>query len=92
MPFGLKNAGAMYQRLMDKIFKKQARRNMEVYVDDILIKSREKSYFIRELEETFSTLGEYEVKLNPTKCTFGVKGGNFLGFMVTEREIEVNSS
>lgn len=65
---------------------------MEVYVDDILIKSREKSCFIRELEETFSTLREYEVKLNPVKCTFGVKGGNLLGFMVTERGIEVNSS
>lgn len=92
MPFGLKIAVAMYQRLMDKIFKKQAVRNVEVYVDDILIKSREKSCFICELEETFSSLREYGVKLNPAKCTFVVNGDKFLGFMVTQREIEVNSS
>ncbi|XP_073061690.1 LOW QUALITY PROTEIN: uncharacterized protein [Primulina eburnea] len=90
MPFGLKNAGATYQRLMDRIFIKQAGRNVEVYVDDILVKSRAQLDFIPDLEETFSTLREYGVKLNPARCTFGVKSGNFLGFMVTERGIEVN--
>ncbi|XP_073049537.1 uncharacterized protein [Primulina eburnea] len=90
MPFGLKNAGATYQRLMDRIFTKQAGRNIEVYADDILIKSRAHTEFIPDLEETFATLREYGVKLNPSKCTFGVKSGKFLGFMVTERGIEVN--
>ncbi|XP_073041770.1 uncharacterized protein [Primulina eburnea] len=90
MPFGLKNAGATYQRLMDRIFAKHAGRNIEVYVDDILVKSRAHPDFIPDLEETFSTLREYGVKLNPAKCMFGVKSGKFLGFMVTERGIEVN--
>lgn len=86
----VKNAGATYQRLMDRIFKGQAGRNVEVYVDNILIKSREKSCFIKDLEEIFSTLRKNGVKLNPAKCTFGVKSGKFLGFIVTERGIEVN--
>ncbi|XP_073035186.1 uncharacterized protein [Primulina eburnea] len=90
MPFGLKNAGATYQRLMDMIFTKHAGRNIEVYVDDILVKSRAHTELIPDLEETFSTLREYGVRLNPAKCTFGVKSGKFLGFMVTERGIEVN--
>ncbi|XP_073057035.1 uncharacterized protein [Primulina eburnea] len=87
MPFGLKNAGATYQRLMDRIFTKQAGRNIEVYVDDILVKSRAHTEFIPDLEETFSTLREYGVRLNPAKCTFGVKSGRLLGFMVTGEEL-----
>ncbi|XP_075494850.1 uncharacterized protein LOC142532435 [Primulina tabacum] len=90
MPFGLKNAGATYQRLMSQVFQKQIDRNIEVYVDDILIKTREMSCFIDDLTETFATLGKYEIKLNPAKCVFGVKSGKFLGFMVTDRGIEVN--
>ncbi|XP_073031146.1 uncharacterized protein [Primulina eburnea] len=90
MPFGLKNAGATYQRLMDKVFEKQLGRNVEVYVDDILSKTREVTTFIDDLEETFATLMQYGIKLNPAKCIFGVKSGKFLGFMVTDRGIEVN--
>ncbi|XP_075473446.1 uncharacterized protein LOC142504473 [Primulina tabacum] len=90
MPFGLKNAGATYQRLMSQVFQKQIGRNIEVYVDDILIKTREMSCFIDDLTETFATLEKYEIKLNPAKCVFGVKSGKFLGFMVTDRGIEVN--
>ncbi|XP_073016710.1 uncharacterized protein [Primulina eburnea] len=90
MPFGLKNAGATYQRLMDKVFEKQLGRNLEVYVDDILGKSKEVMNFIDDLEETFTTLISYGIKLNPAKCIFGVKSGKFLGFIVTERGIEVN--
>ncbi|XP_075518298.1 uncharacterized protein LOC142552407 [Primulina tabacum] len=90
MPLGLKNAGATYQRLMSQVFQKQIGRNIEVYVDDILIKTREMSCFIDDLTETFATLGKYEIKLNPAKCVFGVKSGKFLGFMVTDRGIEVN--
>ncbi|XP_075499061.1 uncharacterized protein LOC142537427 [Primulina tabacum] len=90
MPFGLKNAGDTYQRLMSQVFQKQIGRNIEVYVDDILIKTREMSCFIDDLTETFATLEKYEIKLNPAKCVFGVKSGKFLGFMVTDRGIEVN--
>ncbi|XP_075489474.1 uncharacterized protein LOC142528316 [Primulina tabacum] len=90
IPFGLKNVGTTYQRLMNKVFEKQLSRNLEVYVDDILGKSREVSGLISDLEETFVTMMQYEIKLNPAKCIFGIKSGKFLGFMVTDRGIEVN--
>ncbi|CAA0840081.1 Unknown protein, partial [Striga hermonthica] len=90
MPFGLKNAGATYQRLVDKIFKEQLGRNMEVYVDDMLVKSKDEIDHVSDLKETFMTLRKYEMKLNPAKCSFGVKSGKFLGYMVTRRGIEVN--
>ncbi|XP_073137842.1 uncharacterized protein [Henckelia pumila] len=90
MPFGLKNAGATYQRLMDRVFSSQVGRNVEVYVDDILVKSQDDEGLITDLRETFATLRSYEIKLNPEKCVFGVRGGKFLGYMVTERGIEAN--
>ncbi|XP_073127517.1 uncharacterized protein [Henckelia pumila] len=90
MPFGLKNAGATYQRLMDRVFASQIGRNVEVYVDDILVKSQDDVGLLADLEESFSTLRTYRVKLNPEKCVFGVRGGMFLGYMVTERGIEAN--
>ncbi|KAL0449334.1 UNVERIFIED_CONTAM: hypothetical protein Slati_1489800 [Sesamum latifolium] len=88
MPFGLKNAGATYQRLVDKIFRHQIGRNMEVYIDDI----GKAQDHVKDLEETFSVLRKYKLKLNPGKCAFGVRGGRFLGFMVTQRGIEANPS
>ncbi|KAL0381941.1 UNVERIFIED_CONTAM: Polyprotein P3 [Sesamum latifolium] len=90
MPFGLKNAGATYQRLVDKIFRPQIGRNVEVYVDDMLVKSKKAEDHTKDLEETFSVLRKYKLKLNPAKCAFGVQGGRFLGFMVTQRGIEAN--
>ncbi|KAL0411905.1 UNVERIFIED_CONTAM: Pro-Pol polyprotein [Sesamum latifolium] len=90
MPFGLKNAGATYQRLVDKIFHPQIGRNVEVYVDDMLVKSKKAADHVKDLEETFSVLRKYKLKLNPAKCAFGVQGGHFLGFMVTQRGIEAN--
>ncbi|CAA0811070.1 Unknown protein, partial [Striga hermonthica] len=90
MPFGLKNAGATYQRLVDKIFKEQLGRNMEVYVDDMLVKSKEELDHVRDLKETFLTLRRYDMKLNLAKCSFGVRSGKFLGYLVTKRGIEVN--
>ena len=83
MPFGLKNAGATYQRLVKKMFNKQIGRNMEVYVDDMLIKSKEELAHLNNLKETFATLKRYQMKLNPGKCDFGVASGKFLGFMVS---------
>ena len=90
MLFGLKNAGASYQRLVNKMFSNQIRRNMEVYVDDMLIKSKEELTHLDDLRETFATLRQYQMKLNPSKCAFGVALGKFLGFMVSQRGIEVN--
>ncbi|KAL0400436.1 UNVERIFIED_CONTAM: Pro-Pol polyprotein [Sesamum latifolium] len=71
MPFGLKNAGATYQRLVDKIFRPQLGRNIEVYVDDMLVKSKE-AHYVEGLNETFAVLRKYRLKLNPGKCAFGV--------------------
>ncbi|CAA0843107.1 Unknown protein, partial [Striga hermonthica] len=90
MPFGLKNAGATYQRLMDRMFKSQIGRNIEVYVDDVLVKSKASTSHPNDLRETFQTLRAFGMKLNPSKCAFGVKAGRFLGYIVTERGIEVN--
>ena len=83
MPFGLKNAEAAYQRLVNKMFNKQIGRNMEVYVDDMLVKSKEKLAHLDDLEETFATFKQYQMRLNPSKCVFGVASGKFLGFMVS---------
>ena len=90
MPFRLKNAGATYQRLMNKMFAHQIRRNVQVYVDDMLVKSLREEDHLDDLRETFNTLRSYNMKLNPNKCAFGVTAGKFLGFMVSQRGIEVN--
>ena len=90
MLFGLKNAGATYQRLMNKIFTHQIRRNVQVYVDDMLVKSLRKKDHLNDLQETFDTLRSYNMKLNPSKCVFGVTARKFLGFMVSQRGIVVN--
>ena len=90
MCFGLKNAGATYQRVVNRIFKKQIGKSMEVYVDDMLVKSSDMQSHIKHLEEAFNTLRKHRMKLNPQKCTFGVEAGKFLGFMVSVRGIEAN--
>ena len=90
MPFGLKNAGATYQRLVNHMFRPQIGRNVEVYVDDMLVKSIDEGSHLGDLQETFETLRRYKMKLNPSKCAFGVSSGKFLGFMVSQRGIEVN--
>ena len=83
MPFGLKNVGTTYQRLMNKMFAQQIGRNVQIYVDDILVKSRREDDHLKDLKETFDTLRSYNMKLNPGKCTFGVTARKFLGFMVS---------
>ena len=90
MPFGLKNAGATYQRLMNKIFTEQISCNMEVYVDDMLTKSKKAIDHLVDLGQTFDQLEKYQMKLNPTKCIFGVREGMFLGYIVNQRGIEAN--
>ena len=90
MLFGLKNAGATYQRLVTKMFRPLLGKTMEVYIDDMLVKSKERSDHTTHLQEAFDLLKAYDMKLNPLKCAFGVSGGWFLGFMVTQRGIEAN--
>ena len=90
MPVGLKNAGATYQRLMDKIFADQICRNIEVYVDDMVNKSRNEETLLHDAEETIKTLAKVQMKLNPGKCTFGVEEGKFLGYQISKEGILPN--
>src|SRR6266540_3957821 len=90
MPFGLKNAGATYQRAMQRCLHDQLGRNMEAYVDDVVIKSQVKEDLISDLSETFTNLRCFRWKLNPEKCVFGVPSGKLLGFIVSYRGIEAN--
>ena len=83
MSFGLKNTGMTYWRLMNKIFARQIERNVQVYVDDMLVKSRREDDHLEDLRETFYTFRFYNMKLNPGKCAFGVMVGKFLGFVVS---------
>ncbi|GKE50955.1 reverse transcriptase domain-containing protein [Tanacetum coccineum] len=89
MPFGLRNAGETYQRLVDKAFHKQIGKNLEVYVDDLVIKSRMEDEIVRDIKETFKTLRKINMKLNPKKCTFGVEEGMFLGYKVNAKGLKV---
>nr|KYP49940.1 Retrovirus-related Pol polyprotein from transposon 17.6 [Cajanus cajan] len=84
------NAGATYQRLMDKIFRRQIGTCMEVYMDDMVIKSASAKNHLRDLVAVFDEVRRYHMRLNPAKCTFGVAGGKFLGFMLSKRGIEAN--
>ena len=90
IPFGLKNVGATYQRLFNHMFRPQIGRNVEVYMDDMLVKSLDEEKHLDNLQETFDTLRRYYMKLNPSKCVFGVSLGKFLRFMVSNRGIEAN--
>ncbi|KAJ9536516.1 hypothetical protein OSB04_un000310 [Centaurea solstitialis] len=90
MPFGLKNAGSTYQRLVNMMFKEHLGRTMEVYIDDMLVKSERSHDHIDHLKQSFDILRQYKMKLNPTKCSFGVRAGKFLGYMITQRGIEAS--
>src|SRR5664279_3350182 len=90
MPFGLKNAGATYHRCIQNCLEKQIGRNVYAYVDDIVVKSQKGDNLIADLAETFVNLRKYQMKLNPTKCVFGVPAGKLLGFIISERGIEAN--
>nr|GFB21389.1 reverse transcriptase domain-containing protein [Tanacetum cinerariifolium] len=88
MPFGLKNAGTTYQRLMDKAFESQMGQNIEVYVDDLVVKSHTEAAMVRDIEETFQTLRKINMKLNPKKCSFGLAEGVFLRYVITPEGIK----
>ena len=90
MSFGLKNAGATYQRAIQLCFANQLHRNVEAYVDDVVVKTKTHDQFITDLEETFNSLRKFRRKLNPIKCVIGVPSGKLLGFIVSNRGIEAN--
>ena len=90
MPFRLKNTGATYKRLMNKIFADHFRTLIEVYIDDMLVKMLEKKELLPNLETVFDCLRKHRMRLNPQKCAFAIKVGKFLGFMLTHRGIEAN--
>jgi hypothetical protein len=90
MTFGLKNTGATYQKAIQKCLKSQIGKNVETYVDDVVVKTTEEDKLIADLTETFTNLREFQWKLNPTKCVFGVPSGLLLGFMVGHRGLEAN--
>jgi hypothetical protein len=90
MTFGLKNAGATYQKANQKCLASQIGKNVEAYVDDLVVKTTAEDQLIADLTETFSNLREFKWKLNPTKCVFSVLSGLLLGFMVGHRGIEAN--
>ena len=90
MSFGLKNAEATCQRLVNHMFCPQIGRNVEVYVDDVLVKSAREMQHLDDLQETFDTFRRYKMKLNPSKCAFRVVSKKFLSFMVLQKGIKVN--
>jgi hypothetical protein len=90
MSFGLKNAGATYQRAIQTCLKRQLNKNVEAYVDDMVVNTRNSDTLIADLEETFASLREYRWKLNSNKCVFGIPSGKLLGFIISHRGIETN--
>jgi len=90
MAFDLKNIGATYQRLVNKMFKEKLRDTMEVCIDDLVVKSKKVEDHLKDLEEAFDILDEYNMKLKTSKCHFGMRSGKFLGYMVTKRGIEAS--
>ena len=90
IPFSLKNTGSTYQRMMTKMFELQLGKNVEVYINDIVIKSKLVSEHLTDLTSIFEILREHKLRLNASKCSFGVGSGNFLGYMVTHMGIKVN--
>jgi len=90
MSFGLKNAGATYQRAMVTLFHDMMHKEIEVYDDDMIAKSASEEKHLVNLRKLFERLRKYKLRLNPSKCTFGVRSMKLLGFIVSQREIEVD--
>ena len=82
MPFRLKNVGTTYQRVMNLICYDLIDKNMEVYIDNVVVKSADFSQHLTNLEQSVIRMRQYSLKMNPAKCTFGVSDSNFLGFLV----------
>lgn len=89
-PFGLKNVGATYQRAMVTLFHDMNHKEIEVYADDMIAKSQTEEEHLVNLEKLFERLRKFKLRLNPSKCTFGVRSGKLLGSIVSQRGIEVD--
>ncbi|KAM1941472.1 hypothetical protein ACFX13_029048 [Malus domestica] len=92
MPFGLKNAGATYQHVMNTIFHDLIGTTIEVYIDDVVVKSKSCRTHIDDLRQAFLCMRRHNLKMNLAKCAFGVSAGNFLGFLIHHRNIEVDAN
>ena len=90
MPFGLKSAGSTFARVVQIGFEPQLHRNLVAYMDDIVVKTKDKATLVRDLEETFGNLRKINLKLNPENCVFGVPSGKLIVFFVAQRRIEAN--
>ena len=90
MSFGLKNAGSTYQRMMTKMFESQLGKNIKIYINDMVVKSKMVSEHLGDLQTIFEILRNHKLRLNASKCSFGVGSSKFLGYMVTHRGIKVN--
>ena len=90
MPFDLKNAGSTYQRMMTRMFEPQLGKSIEVYIDDMVVKSKVVSKHVRDPGDIFEILRRHKLRLNASKCSFRVGSGKFLGYMVTHRGIKVS--
>ena len=90
MPFELKNVEATYQRMMARMFWDKTGRTVEVYIDDMVVKSKQEKRHIKDLQGVFEVLRQHKLRLNADKCAFGVGAGKFLGYLITSRGIEVN--
>ena len=90
MSFGLKNAGSTYQRMMTRMFESLLGKNIEIYIDDMVVKSKVVLEHLGDLRIIFEILKNYKLHLNASKCSFGIRLSKFLGYMVTHRGIEVN--
>ena len=88
--FGLKNVGSTYQKMMTRMFEPQLDKSIEVYIDDMMVKSKVVFEHVGDLGNIFKILRKHKLRLNASKCSFGVGSGKFLGYMVTHRGIEVN--
>ena len=90
MPFGVKNARATFQRMVNEVFKELTGNIMEAYVDDMLVKSLDHANHVKHLDEAFALFRKFNMKLNPEKCIFGVTSGKFLRYLITQRGIKAN--
>ncbi|GAA0172012.1 hypothetical protein LIER_25922 [Lithospermum erythrorhizon] len=92
MPFGLKNAWSSYQRAIQKVFDDMLHKNVQCYLDDLVVKSHKKAEHPQDLRTVFKRLRQYQLKMNPLKCAFGVASVKFLGFIVQRHEIEIEQA
>ena len=90
MPSGLKNAGATYQQAMVALLHDMMHKEVEVYVDDMIAKTKKDGDHVEILRRLFKRLRKFQLKLNPEKCTFGVTSGKLLGFVVSQQGIEID--